>query len=151
MSEDRAQAKAKLADIVKRVMADGKIDASEREEMQSVYRAALLTVIDVKEVLTGYLGVVRDEVLADGKVTDEERARCRAVLAALKLPRELVPAGLSSAARFLKRTNRASSDCLLGRASEPETRQLPGWARFRVSQSRQRRTFGFRFGFGMSP
>jgi len=31
-------------------------------------------------------------VLADGKVTDEERARCRAVLAALKLPRELVPA-----------------------------------------------------------
>ena len=91
MSEDRAQAKAKLADIVKRVMADGKIDASEREEMQNVYRAALLTVIDVKEVLTGYLGVVRDEVLADGKVTDEERARCRAVLTALKLPRELVP------------------------------------------------------------
>jgi tellurite resistance protein len=91
MSDARAQAKAKLADIVKRVMADGKIDASEREEMQTVYRQALLTVIDVKEVLTGYLGEVRDEVLADGKVSEEERARCRAVLAALKLPRELVP------------------------------------------------------------
>ena len=91
MSDARAQAKAKLADIVKRVMADGKIDASEREEMQSVYQQALLTVIDVKEVLTGYLGAVRDEVLADGKVTEEERARCRAVLVALKLPRELVP------------------------------------------------------------
>jgi uncharacterized tellurite resistance protein B-like protein len=92
MSDARTQAKVKLADIVKRVMADGTIDASEREEMQSVYRQALLTVIDVKEVLTGYLGEVRDEVLADGKVTDEERARCRAVLVALKLPRELVPA-----------------------------------------------------------
>ena len=92
MSNARAQAKAKLADIVKRVMADGKIDAGEREEMQAVYRQALLTVVDVKEVLNGYLGLVRDEVLADGKVTDEERARCRAVLAALKLPRELVPA-----------------------------------------------------------
>jgi hypothetical protein len=92
MSDARAQAKAKLADIVKRVMADGKIDAGEREEMQAVYRQALLTVVDVKEVLNGYLGLVRDEVLADGKVTDEERARCRAVLAALKLPRELVPA-----------------------------------------------------------
>ncbi len=91
MSDARTQAKAKLADIVKRVMADGTIDASEREEMQNVYRQALLTVIDVKEVLNGYLGLVRDEVLADGKVTDEERARCRAVLAALKLPRELVP------------------------------------------------------------
>ena len=73
-------------------MADGKIDDSERVEMQSIYREARLTVIDVKEVLTGYLGEVRDEVLADGKVTEEERARCRAVLAALKLPRELVPA-----------------------------------------------------------
>jgi hypothetical protein len=88
----KAQAKAKLAGIVKRVMADGQIDAAEREEMQSVYREALLTVIDVKEVLTGYLGEVRNEVLADGKVTEEERARCRAVLAALRLPRELVPA-----------------------------------------------------------
>lgn len=92
MSTDKAQAKAKLAEVVRRVMADGQIDAAERAEMQSIYREALLTVIDVKEVLTGYLGEVRDEVLADGKVTDEERARCRAVLAALKLPRELVPA-----------------------------------------------------------
>ena len=92
MSDARAQAKVKLADLVKRVMADGKIDASEREEMKAIYRQALLTVVDIKEVLTGYLGDVRDEVLADGKVTDEERARCRAVLAELKLPVELVPA-----------------------------------------------------------
>ena len=90
MNDVKVQAKAKLAEVVRRVMADGKIDASEREEMQSIYR--LLTVLDIKEVLTGYLGEVRDEVLADGKVTEEERARCRAVLAALKLPRELVPA-----------------------------------------------------------
>ena len=90
-AQEKAQAKAKLAEIVKRVMADGKIDATEREEMKSIYRQALLTVVDIKEVLTGYLGGVRDEVLADGKVTDEERARCRAVLAELKLPRELVP------------------------------------------------------------
>ena len=91
-NDAKAQAKVKLGEVVRRVMADGKIEASEREEMQSFYKQALLTVIDVKEVLTGYLGEVRDEVLADGKVTEEERARCRAVLAALKLPRELVPA-----------------------------------------------------------
>ena len=91
MNDVKAQAKAKLAEVVRRVMADGKIEASEREEMQSIYRQALLTVLDIKEVLTGYLGEVRDEVLADGTVTEEERARCRAVLAALKLPRELVP------------------------------------------------------------
>ena len=92
MNDAKTQAKTKLAEVVRRVMADGKIDATEREEMQSIYREALLTVIDVKEVLNGYLGEVRAEVLADGKVTEEERERCRAVLAALKLPRELVPA-----------------------------------------------------------
>ena len=73
-------------------MADGKIEPAEREEMQAFYRQALLTVGDVKDVLSRYLRAVQDEVLADGKVTEEERARCRAVLAALKLPRELVPA-----------------------------------------------------------
>ena len=46
MSDAKAQAKVKLAEIVKRVMADGVIDAAEREEMQAVYRQALLTVID---------------------------------------------------------------------------------------------------------
>ena len=90
MNDARAQAKVKLAEVVKRVMADGKIDASEREEMKSVY--SLLTAVDIKKVLTGYLGGVRDEVLADGTVSEEERARCRAALAELKLPRELVPA-----------------------------------------------------------
>ena len=92
MSDAKAQAKAKLAEVVRRVMADGKIDPSEREEMQGIYRQAMLTVLDVKEVMLGYLGEVRAEVLADGKVTEEERARCRDVLTALKLPQELVPA-----------------------------------------------------------
>jgi uncharacterized tellurite resistance protein B-like protein len=92
MSDPRTQAKTKLAELVKRVMADGKIDAAEREELQAVYRQALLTVSDIRDVFMGYLGEVRDEVLADGKVTDEERARCRAVVAALKIPPALVPA-----------------------------------------------------------
>jgi tellurite resistance protein len=92
MSDPRAQAKTKLAELIKRVMADGKLDADEREELQTVYRQALLTISDIKDVFMGYLSEVRDEVLADGKVTDEERARCRAVVAALKIPPALVPA-----------------------------------------------------------
>jgi tellurite resistance protein len=92
MSDARAQAKAKLAQLVQRVMADGKIEPSEREELQSVYRQALLTVSDIKDVLTQYLAGVRAEVLADGIVTAEERERCRAVVAALKIPPPLVPA-----------------------------------------------------------
>ena len=92
MNNARAQAKAKMGELVRRVMADGKIDAAEREEMAGVYRQAVLTVADIREVFMTYLGEIRDEVLADGVVTDEERARCRAVVAALKIPPALIPA-----------------------------------------------------------
>ena len=91
MSDVRAQAKEQLSALIERVMADGKIEPDEREEMQAFYRQALLTVGDVKEVLGRYLRSVQDDVLADGKVTDEERARCRAVVSELRLPPGLLP------------------------------------------------------------
>jgi uncharacterized tellurite resistance protein B-like protein len=91
MSDARAQAKETLAALIERVMADGKIEPAEREELQAVYRQAVLTVADVKDVLGRYVRAVQDEVLADGKVTDEERQRCRAVVAELKIPATLLP------------------------------------------------------------
>ena len=91
MSDVRAQAKEQLSALIERVMADGKIEPDEREEMQAFYRQALLTVSDVKEVLGRYIRSVQEDVLADGKVTDEERARCRAVVSELRLPPGLVP------------------------------------------------------------
>ena len=91
MSDARTQAKTKLAGLIERVMADGKIDPSEREELQGVYRQALLTVSDIKDVLGTYVKAVQDEVLADGKVTDDERKRCRAVVNELKIPPALLP------------------------------------------------------------
>jgi hypothetical protein len=45
----------------------------------------------VRDVLARYLRAVQDEVLADGQVTDEERARCRAVVTELKIPPALWP------------------------------------------------------------
>jgi len=68
-----------LGALIERVMADGKIEPAEREEMQAFFRDALMTVGDVRDVMSRYLRAVQDEVLADGSVTDEERARCRAV------------------------------------------------------------------------
>ncbi len=91
MDEARAQAKEKLRALIERVMADSKIEPAEREEMQTFYVQALLTVGDVREVMSRYLRAVQDEVLADGHVTDEERARCRAVVSELKIPPSLWP------------------------------------------------------------
>jgi uncharacterized tellurite resistance protein B-like protein len=91
MSETRAKAKQTLAELIQRVMADGKIEPSEREELQAVYRQAVLTVADFKEVLGRYVLTVQDEVLADGKITPEERQRCRDVVSELKIPPALLP------------------------------------------------------------
>ena len=91
MSDTRAQAKEQLSALIQRVMEDGKIEPGEREELQAVYRQAILTVGDVREVLGRYIKSVQDEVLADGKVTEEERKRCRAVVSELKIPPALLP------------------------------------------------------------
>ena len=87
----RAQAKEMLAALIERVMADGKIEPDEREEMQAFFRQAVVTVGDMRDVLARYLRVVQNEVLADGHVTDEERARVRAVVTELKIPPSLWP------------------------------------------------------------
>jgi uncharacterized tellurite resistance protein B-like protein len=91
MGDARAQAKEQLATLIQRVMADNVIEPHEREELQAVYRQALLTVSDVRDVLGRYVRAVLDDVLADGKVTDDERKRCRAVVSELKIPPALLP------------------------------------------------------------
>jgi len=91
MDSGRAQAKQRLTTLIERVMADGTIDAAEREEMQAFFAQELLTVGDVRDVMSRYLRAVQDEVLADGMVSDEERARCRAVVTELKIPPSLWP------------------------------------------------------------
>ena len=91
MDDARAQAKETLRALIERVMADDKIEPDEREEMQAFFREALLTVGDVRDVMSRYLRAVQDEVLADGHVTEEERARVRAVVSELKIPPALWP------------------------------------------------------------
>jgi hypothetical protein len=91
MSDARTQAKEQLSTLIGRVMEDGKIEPGEREALQAVYRQAVLTVSDVKDALGRYVRSVLDDVLADGKVTDEERTRCRAVVSELKIPPSLLP------------------------------------------------------------
>ena len=91
MDETRAQAKEMMRALIERVMADGKIEPAERDEMQAFFSQAALTVGDVRDVLSRYLRAVQDDVLADGLVTDEERARCRAIVAELKIPPSLWP------------------------------------------------------------
>jgi uncharacterized membrane protein YebE (DUF533 family) len=91
MDNARAQAKEMLTALIERVMADGKIEPEEREEMQAFFRQAVLTIGDMRDVLARYMRALQDEVLADGHVTEEERAHVRAVVTELKIPPSLWP------------------------------------------------------------
>jgi uncharacterized membrane protein YebE (DUF533 family) len=91
MSQDaRSEARQRLASLIERAMADGRIDESERAELQALYGQAILTVSDVRDVLGRYLRALQEEVLADGRVTEEERTRCRAVVSELRIPHALL-------------------------------------------------------------
>jgi hypothetical protein len=91
MANVRAQAKETLRALIERVMADGQIEPAELDELQSFYDQSSLTLGDVRDVLARYLRAVQDEVVADGVITDEERARCRAVVSVLRIPPSLWP------------------------------------------------------------
>ena len=65
-----------------------------------------MTVGDVRDVLARYLRAVQDEVLADGHVTDEERARCRAVVTELKIPPALWPGEIRAIVSLWRRRRR---------------------------------------------
>jgi uncharacterized tellurite resistance protein B-like protein len=91
MSDDlRRAAVDRLGSVVRRVLADGTIDDAEREELEGLYRQAVLTVSDVRCVIGRYLLTVQDDIMADGLVTEEERARCRAIVSELKIPAGLL-------------------------------------------------------------
>jgi|SRR5689334_5496656 uncharacterized membrane protein YebE (DUF533 family) len=91
MSNDlRAAAMERLGKVIERALADGHIDDKEREDLQAIYRQAILTVTDVRMVMGRYLRSLEADVMADGRVTEEERTRCKAVVSQLKIPAVLL-------------------------------------------------------------
>jgi hypothetical protein len=71
-------------------MADGKVDESEKQELLALFRRAVLTTADVREIFAQYLQGLTEDVLADGVITPEERARCRAAVHELRIPRSFL-------------------------------------------------------------
>lgn len=82
----RTDAKAQLARLISRVLEDSRVDEQEKAELQNFFAQALLTVSDVREVFGEHLRMLQEEVLEDGRVTDDERKKCKAVVDALKIP-----------------------------------------------------------------
>ena len=86
-SELRATARAHLARLLPKVLEDGHVDESEKEQLLAVFRRGILTTADVREVFSTFLKGLTGEVLSDGKVTPEEQERCRTAVRELRIPR----------------------------------------------------------------
>jgi hypothetical protein len=86
-TDARTEAKAQLAALLPRVMADGKLDENEKSEMLALFKRNVLTAPDVRDVFATYLKFLQNEVLEDGLVTEEEQERCRTAVRELRIPR----------------------------------------------------------------
>jgi uncharacterized membrane protein YebE (DUF533 family) len=91
LDEDlRATARAYLARLLPKVLEDGHVDESEKEQLLGVFRRGILTTADVRQVFGQFLKGLTAEVLADGVVTDQEREQVRAAVRELRIPRSFL-------------------------------------------------------------
>ena len=65
-AELRATARAHLARLLPKVLEDGHVDESEKEQLLAVFRRGILTTADVREVFSTFLKGLTSEVMADG-------------------------------------------------------------------------------------
>jgi hypothetical protein len=89
-SELRATARAHLARLLPKVLEDGQVDEAEKQLLLAVFRRAVLTKADVRQVFGQFLKGLADGVLADGIVTPEEQEQCRVAVRELRIPRSFL-------------------------------------------------------------
>ena len=94
--ELRAAARAYLARLLPKVLADGHVDDSEKEQLLAALRRGVLTTADVREVFGQFLTALASDVLADGVVTPAEREQCRTAVRELRIPRSFLSPDLTA-------------------------------------------------------
>lgn len=89
--DERAAARKQLADLLPRVMRDGQLDAVEQDELKRFLLSGVLDRQAVRDVFAAYLEGLRAAIMADGVVTDDERARLANVIRQLRIPESFLP------------------------------------------------------------
>jgi hypothetical protein len=82
---------SRLRALLARIFADGALDVSEREELQTLWRQAKLTLPVVRATFDDFLRAELGHALADGVVDEGEKDKLRFIVRALKIPPAKVP------------------------------------------------------------
>ena len=85
------EGKARLTVLVRRVMEDGVISEEERADLRRFYVSELLTISEVKEVLTSYIKALEKEAMQDGVLTAAEVKTIQNAVDQLHIPLRLLP------------------------------------------------------------
>jgi hypothetical protein len=80
-----------LYEKLMKVFDDGVLEPSEQKELRELYGLGKLTLADVREVFGTFLRHTWENAMADGHLSDDERAKLSNIVLQLKLPAELVP------------------------------------------------------------
>jgi pyrroloquinoline quinone (PQQ) biosynthesis protein C len=81
----------RLLGMLARVFADGQLDASEKAELQEMWRTGGLTVPQVRAVMKDFVAKTWSHITADQVITTAEREKLQVIVDELKLPDDCIP------------------------------------------------------------
>lgn len=90
-------AQISLYALVERIFEDGVVSPTERAELVELYRQSGFTVGEVKDVFSAFVHATWGDIISDGVVTLAERKKLIAIVRALRLPPECIPADVARA------------------------------------------------------
>jgi hypothetical protein len=84
--------KRKLKGMLARIFSDTTVEDAERNELKAYLTSGALGVEDVKAVFEDFVTTTWKITMADGVVTDVEKARLRNIVTELGIAKEMLPA-----------------------------------------------------------
>jgi tellurite resistance protein len=86
-----ADPKRKLKGMLARIFSDARVDADERDELKAYLSSGALTMTEVKDVVNDFVQTTWKITMADGVVSDVERARLGEIVKVLGIERAELP------------------------------------------------------------
>ena len=86
------EAKRKLKGMLARLFSNAEADDAERSELETFISSGEVSPSDVEEVVADFVATTWKITMADGVVSDTERARLEAIVALLGLGADSLPA-----------------------------------------------------------
>lgn len=89
----------RLLGMLARIFSDGVLEDAERAELQEHLRSGALTPESARATMSEFLLTTMKHALADGTVTERERAKLRLIVDTLALPADCIPEDVKKALR----------------------------------------------------